>query len=79
MEEVEKHNTVDDAWIVVKGAVFDVSAFVEDHPGGKNAIQKKAGTDATTVFTSIHSEKAWGLLEKYYLGDLAKEGQAAKL
>lgn len=32
-EEVAKHNTADSAWVIVEGGVYDVTDFLEDHPG----------------------------------------------
>lgn len=34
-EEIAKHRSVDDAWIVVDGQVYDVTYFLETHPGGQ--------------------------------------------
>lgn len=35
MEEVRKHNSgAGDAWVVVDGVVYDVSHFLDTHPGG---------------------------------------------
>ena len=34
MEEVAKHNTKEDLWIVVKGIVMDVTNWLDEHPGG---------------------------------------------
>merc|ERR1712146_167202 len=33
LEEVKKHNTEDDCWVVVDGDVLDVTNFLSDHPG----------------------------------------------
>lgn len=47
MEEVATHNTKDNVWVVVKGVVMDVTNFLEDHPGGVQAVMNFAGRDAT--------------------------------
>jgi cytochrome b involved in lipid metabolism len=47
LEEVAKHNTEADCWIVVDGLVLDVSSYLDDHPGGGDMIVDVAGTDCT--------------------------------
>ena len=47
MEEVTKHNTKDDMWIAVKGIVLDVTNWVDEHPGGANALYNFMGRDAS--------------------------------
>ena len=32
--EIRKHNSPDDAWIVVNGSVYDTTEFAPQHPGG---------------------------------------------
>lgn len=45
--EVQKHNTRDDCWVVINGQVFDVTEFIDAHPGGVGAIVANAGKDVT--------------------------------
>ncbi|EPQ26125.1 uncharacterized protein PFL1_06333 [Pseudozyma flocculosa PF-1] len=62
MDEVAKHNTKDDVWVVVEGKVLDVTSFLPDHPGGDKAILLYAGRDATEEFLMLHDPK---VLHKY--------------
>ncbi|CED83134.1 mitochondrial cytochrome b2- [Phaffia rhodozyma] len=55
MEEVEKHNTEDDLWIVLNGEVWDLTEFAaEGHPGGNTPLARAAGRDASNVFNPLH-------------------------
>ncbi|CAE6497016.1 unnamed protein product [Rhizoctonia solani] len=53
-DEVQKHNTRDSCWVVINGEIYDVTGFLNDHPGGIGPILKVAGLDATRVFVPIH-------------------------
>merc|ERR1711879_1062610 len=54
LDEVQKHNTKADCWVVVNGEVLDVTKFLKDHPGGELAILTFAGKDASEEFNMIH-------------------------
>merc|ERR1719237_553877 len=54
LEEVAKHVTKTDCWVVVNGQVLDVTSFLSEHPGGELAILTFAGKDATEEFNMIH-------------------------
>jgi len=54
LDEVAKHNTEGDCWVVVNGRVLDVTKFLPDHPGGKKSILLYAGRDATEEFNMLH-------------------------
>merc|ERR1719336_1418724 len=54
MEEVAKHTTKSDCWVVVAGQVLNVTKFLGEHPGGELAILTFAGKDATEEFNMIH-------------------------
>jgi cytochrome b involved in lipid metabolism len=61
-EEVAKHNTEKDCWVVVNGQVLDATNFLKDHPGGKKAILIYAGRDASEEFNMLHKPD---VVEKY--------------
>merc|ERR1719228_1774120 len=54
LEEVAKHTSKTDCWVVVNGQVLDVTKFLGEHPGGELAILTFAGKDATEEFNMIH-------------------------
>merc|ERR1719277_1435277 len=54
MEEVAKHTSKTDCWVVVSGQVLNVTKFLGEHPGGELAILTFAGKDATEEFNMIH-------------------------
>merc|ERR1712113_728135 len=54
MEEVAKHTTKEDCWVVLHNNVLNVTSFLSQHPGGELAILTFAGKDATAEFDMIH-------------------------
>eukprot|EP00695_Tsukubamonas_globosa_P000113 TRINITY_DN1088_c0_g1_i1.p1 TRINITY_DN1088_c0_g1~~TRINITY_DN1088_c0_g1_i1.p1 ORF type:complete len:143 (-),score=30.84 TRINITY_DN1088_c0_g1_i1:29-457(-) len=78
--EIAKHDTHEDCWIIVRKKVYDVTRFLDDHPGGGEVIVEQGGADSTNAFEGVgHSEQAKRDLEKYYIGDLAEEESAPPL
>ncbi|KAI1821811.1 FAD binding domain-containing protein [Xylaria intraflava] len=57
LEEVAKHNTKNDLWVVVKGVVMDLTNWLEEHPGGPQAIMNFMGRDATEEFEMLHDDE----------------------
>ena len=51
--EVAKHDTPDDCWVVIHGKVYDVTKFLDRHPGGYE-ILSGAGGDMTEIFEFTH-------------------------
>ncbi|KAJ2405829.1 hypothetical protein J3F80_003908 [Coemansia sp. RSA 2526] len=69
--EIAKHNTREDVWILIHDKVYDVTKFLDEHPGGEEVILENAGKDSTSDFEDIgHSEDARDMLSQYYIGDL---------
>jgi sulfite reductase alpha subunit-like flavoprotein len=55
VSEIARHNDAANGyWIVVDRVVYDLSEFVELHPGGRRVIQAYAGMDATHGFARAH-------------------------
>ncbi|KAJ2100092.1 Cytochrome b5 type B (outer mitochondrial membrane), partial [Coemansia sp. S100] len=73
-EQIQQHAKREDIWIVVHGKVYDVTKFLDEHPGGEEVILEHAGIDATEAFEDIgHSDDARELLKDYFIGDLEVE------
>ncbi|CAM9921658.1 unnamed protein product, partial [Discosporangium mesarthrocarpum] len=68
LEEVARHSTPDDAWMVFRNKVYDVSGWHE-HPGG-NVIFTHAGDDFTDIFAAFHPPTAYAMLDSFYIGEL---------
>lgn len=68
-DEVAKHNSVEDCWVVIRGKVYDVTDFGRVHPGGR-VIYLQGGRDATEVFSTFHAKSTWAMLEGLRVGDL---------
>lgn len=52
---------------MVAAKVYDVTSWVEQHPGG-DVLLSYAGRDATDVFTAFHSDSGWSRLKDLKCG-----------
>ena len=72
-DEVAKHNKEGDCWIVIDGAVLDVSNYMKEHPGGSDLLKNESGPDkdATAAFEDAeHSSKAKKLMKDFKIGEI---------
>ncbi|XP_068649833.1 cytochrome b5 [Aristolochia californica] len=70
-DEVAKHNLTKDCWLIISGKVYDLTSFMEDHPGGDEVLLAATGKDATTDFEDVgHSDTARDMMDKYYIGEI---------
>ncbi|KAG6414651.1 hypothetical protein SASPL_122024 [Salvia splendens] len=71
LAEVSEHNNSKDCWLVVGGKVYDVTKFLDDHPGGDDILINATGKDATEDFDDIrHSPSAMTKMEEFLVGEI---------
>ncbi|KAL1359513.1 cytochrome b5-like [Arachis duranensis] len=69
--EVSQHKTYNDCWLIIDGKVYDVTKFLDDHPGGGDVVVSSTAKDATDDFEDVgHSKNARKMLNDYYIGDI---------
>jgi cytochrome b involved in lipid metabolism len=70
--EVQKHNKANDCWSVIKGQVYDLTSYVNGHPGGASVINAICGKDGSASFAGQHGSagKPNNVLASFLLGPL---------
>jgi len=70
-QEIAKHNSTKDCWLIINGKIYNVTSYLGAHPGGAGAIAPYCGKDGTAAFVGLpHSQNANSLLSGYYIGNL---------
>ncbi len=75
MADVAQHADQRSCWMVIEGKVYDVTTFIDRHPGGERILQG-CGVDATGLFEGtspggkVHSQFAKMMLKDYLIGEL---------
>ncbi|GAV03093.1 hypothetical protein RvY_13573 [Ramazzottius varieornatus] len=73
-DDVSSHNTKDSTWMVINGKVYDVTKFLEEHPGGEEVLLENAGRDGTEPFEDVgHSTDAREMMKEYLIGEIHEE------
>jgi cytochrome b involved in lipid metabolism len=72
MEQVSMNASEESCWSVVDGSVYDLTEWINQHPGGASRIIQLCGTDGTSLFQGQHGGAAApeSTLERYLLGPL---------
>lgn len=67
--EVEAHNKKNDCYVAIGEKVYDVTDFLESHPGGPELVTDWAGKDITAILkdevSHTHTDSAYEILEEY--------------
>lgn len=74
MAKVKENNSSESCWSVISGNVYDLTKWINQHPGGSSAIQSLCGVDGTSSFLAQHrgAGSPQQRLAGYLLGPLAK-------
>ncbi|KAI0404755.1 FMN-dependent dehydrogenase-domain-containing protein [Xylaria palmicola] len=77
-QEIASHRSATSCWVVVDGKAYDVTSYLDEHPGGAAVLVKQGGTDATAEFRKIHSPEVLKYLpEDACLGTIDAATRAA--
>ncbi|XP_063386381.1 cytochrome b5 reductase 4 isoform X1 [Cydia fagiglandana] len=70
-DELAAHNTQNDAWLAIRGRVYNITHYLPYHPGGPEELMRGAGIDATQLFDKVHPWVNYdSLLAKCLVGPL---------
>lgn len=75
--ELARHHEPQDCWMAIRGDVYDVSAYLPEHPSRLEITVPWCGKEATTAYETKtkgrpHSAYADELLARYRIGPLSK-------
>ena len=74
LEEVREHSTNQSLWIVIANDVYDVTKFMDEHPGGEEVLIEAGGSDGTESFEDVgHSQDAREMMKDYKIGTVCDE------
>ncbi|PYI32008.1 acyl-CoA dehydrogenase NM domain-like protein [Aspergillus indologenus CBS 114.80] len=71
--EVAQHNTEDSVWCIIDHRVYDLTDFLDAHPGGSVVLNQIAGQDATTDFYNLHRQEVLDRYSRLCIGTVAGE------
>ena len=74
LAEVATHTDAKSCWTTISGGVYDVTSWISQHPGGRDAILSLCGKDGSDAFNGQHGGQARPAAElaSFKIGTLAK-------
>ncbi len=77
LAQVAEHASLDNCWMAIEGHVYDVTAYVPNHPTPPFVLEQWCGKEATEGMRTKgygrdHSPAAWSMAEQYRIGVLAE-------
>ncbi|XP_016914354.2 cytochrome b5 [Apis cerana] len=78
--EVAKLSNKDKTLIILHDKVYDVTSFLNEHPGGEEVLLDHSGIDGSEDFDDVgHSTDAFDLMTKYQVGELIESEKTGNL
>ncbi|SCW03307.1 LAFE_0G07536g1_1 [Lachancea fermentati] len=84
-KQLAAHSSAEDCWVsLYQRKIYDVTRFLNEHPGGSQALLDYAGKDVTEIMKDEkeheHSESAYEIMnDEYLVGYLATDEEERKL
>jgi predicted heme/steroid binding protein len=74
LEEVARRNGSTECWTIIDGNVYDITNWISEHPGGREAILSLCGKDGSTMFRGQHGsqERPNAGLESWLIGRIIR-------
>lgn len=72
-EEVAKHNTAESLWIIIDSDVYNLTSFLDLHPGGAHLLLDLGGKDATQDFYALHRQNVLDKYQRLKVGSISGE------
>lgn len=81
LADVAKRNTSGECWAVVSNTVYNLTPYINSHPGGAKNITNLCGTDATQAFTNQHGGQSRpnNTLAGFEIGTISADSSAVAL
>lgn len=72
IQDANQNKQSDTCWVVVKNKIYDITHYLDKHPGGRAALEMSKGQDVTWLLETSHpfTRQPWKILESYYIGEL---------
>lgn len=73
MAQVAQHNNASSCWSAINGNVYDLTSWINQHPGGAERILSICGSDGSSAFNGQHGGQSqpMQILQSFYIGTLA--------
>lgn len=72
LQQVQAHNTSTNCWVAINNKVYNLTNWINQHPGGASAIINLCGTNGTTAFNNMHTGNTTvaAQLNNYLIGNI---------